>query len=90
MASTPLRQMQARSDDWARKLKAWERGDVGSDQTGRIAQWRKRATVQVVVPFDDKAVSLEMELQDIAEASEAELSFFIMRSVRECRRQLLH
>lgn len=86
---TPLRQMQETADRWAQKLKAWERGDVAADTTGRIAEWRKRPAVEFVVLFDDKALKFGMEWAAIAEQSEAQLSFFILRSIREwCRQQL--
>lgn len=89
-AHTPLRQMQETADEWARKLKAWERGDVAADARGRIAEWRKRPHVEFVVMFDDKGLKFGMEWAAIAEQSEAQLSFFILRTIREWRRQHLH
>lgn len=82
---TGLRELQRRSDKMAAKLKAWERGDIASDVTGKIAEWRKRDVVAFSVPVDEGAVTFEMPWAVIAEASEAELSFFILKGVRETR-----
>ena len=87
---TPLRDLQHTADEWARKLKAWERGDVAADESGRIAKWRERPSVEFVVLFDDKGLTFGMEWAAIADQSEAQLAFFILRSVREYRRQTLN
>ena len=82
---TGLRELQRRADKMAAKLKAWERGDVANDATGRIAQWRKRETVQFTMRVDAGALVIEMPWAAIAEASEAELAFFILKGVRDTR-----
>lgn len=87
---TPLRELQRIADHWAHKLKAWERGDVAADETGRIAAWRSRPRVEFLVLFDDKGLKFELEWEAIAEQSEAQLAFLIVRSVREYRRQTLN
>lgn len=82
---TGLRELQRRADKMAAKLKAWERGDVASDVSGQIAAWRARNVVAFSVPVDADAVTFEMPWAAIAEASEAELAFFILKGVRDTR-----
>ena len=88
--ATPLRVMQASADEWARKLKAWERGDVANDAKGRIAAWREREAVQFVFLMDGMGLGMEMPWAAIAEMSEAQLSFFILKTARDYRRQVMN
>jgi hypothetical protein len=77
---SPLRELKRQADIVAAKLKAASRGEV---QFKDGAQ--HRASVKVGVVMDDKVLTIEMAWDTIRATSEAGLSEFILKHMREQR-----
>jgi len=75
---SPLRQLQKQSDDIAKHLKAAERGEVALKDNARS---QERVTFGVVM--DDKVLKIEMAWTTIKATSEAGISAYILKQMRE-------
>lgn len=86
-AHSPLRVLKVQADGIASMLKAAERGeDLGvRDAAGRIAAARKQDAVKFAVVMDDKMLSIEMRWDAIRGMSEAAISAYILKHMREER-----
>jgi hypothetical protein len=85
-AHSPLRLLKAQSDGIAAALNAVGRGEkVIFDRDGKISDSMKRGFVTFAVAMDDKIIKLEMPWSLINETSEAGLSEYILRRMRESR-----
>jgi hypothetical protein len=77
---SPLRRLKAQADTIAAKLKAGERGEVAFKDGAR-----GKDMVKVGVVMDDKILTIEFAWATIRETSEAALSEFILKHMREQR-----
>ena len=83
---SPLRKLKAQADEIAARLKAMERGDVGTpDPTGKLTAARAKEVIQFAVVMDDKILSIEMSWETIRSLSEAGISEYILKHMRESR-----
>lgn len=77
---SPLRRLKAQADEIAAKIKAAGRGEVplkpGSDA---------KSSIKFGVVMDDKVITLEIERETIHSSSEAGLSEYILKLMREQR-----
>ena len=72
--------------DFWQNLKRAERGEVvADDPAGKIAAARRRPFVTFAVVMDDKIVKIEMPWTKIIETSEAGISEYILKQMREAR-----
>ena len=86
-ARSPLRKLKAEADKIAAQLKALERGEVNApDPLGKVAAARagKQALTFAVV-MDDKILKIEMPWATIVSLSEAGISEWILKHMRESR-----
>ena len=85
-ARSPLRKLKAQADTIAARLKAWDRGELdANDSTGKVAAARARESIKFAVAMDDKVLSIEMPWSKIRSTSEAGISEYILRHMREQR-----
>lgn len=85
-ARSPLRVLKAQADNMAVLLKAAERGEkIANDIGGKIAAARQRNAVKFAVVMDDKVLSIDMTWAAIRDTSEAGISEFILKQMRESR-----
>lgn len=77
---SPLRQLQAQADKIAATLKAAERGEVAMKPAVE-----KKDSVKFGVVMDDKIITLEMPWETVRATSEAGLSAYVLRLMREQR-----
>lgn len=85
-AHSPLRVLKAQADKMAMILKAAERGDkIDVPYAAKIIEARARETVKFVVAMDDKWLKIEMPWATIKETSEAGISEYIVKQMRESR-----
>lgn len=82
---SPLRVLKAQADRIAKMLKQAERGEL-VDPTGKVAAALERETFKTVVVMDDKVLTIELPWSTIRETSEAGISEFILKQMREDRR----
>lgn len=89
-ARSPLRALKAQADKMAAALKATERGEAtfGDDVGGKIAASRARGSITFGVVMDDKVLKIEMSWATIRETSEAGISEYILKQMREDRAAL--
>lgn len=90
-ARSPLRVLKAQADRIAAGLKALERGElpagvanIGADPA-KLAASRQRPTITFGLFMDDKTLKIEMAWSKIAETSEAGLSAFLLKQMRDER-----
>lgn len=84
--NSPIRQLKAQADKIAAVLKAAERGEqVEAMFAAKIAEARQKPTFKAGIVMDDKVITLEMPWTLISETSEAALSEYIVRQMRELR-----
>jgi hypothetical protein len=86
-ARSPLRKLRAEADRIAAQLKSIERGDALStpDPAGKVAAARAREGIDFVVAMDDKILKITMPWSLIKKTSEAGLSEYILKQMREAR-----
>lgn len=85
-ARSPLRKLKAQADEIAVRLKALERGEVNvPDPAGKVAAARTREAIKFAVVMDDKVLKIEMPWATIKEMSEAGISEYILKHMREER-----
>lgn len=85
-ARSPLRKLQAQADKIAARLKALARGEVGvPDPAGKVAAARERESITFGVVMDDKVLKIEMPWATIRDLSEAGISAWILKHMREQR-----
>lgn len=85
-ARSPLRKLKAEADRIAAQMKALERGEVNTpDPAGKVAAARLRETITFGVVMDDKILKIEMPWATIRELSEAGISAWILKHMREQR-----
>lgn len=85
-AHSPLRLLKGQADNMARILKAAERGETPNvPHAAKIAEARTRDSVKFVVAMDDKWLKIEMTWATIRDTSEAGISEFIVKQMREAR-----
>jgi hypothetical protein len=77
---SPLKQLKAQADTIAEKLKAAERGEIAVKGGARDQE-----SVKVGVVMDDKLLTIEMAWATIKSTSEAGISEYILKQMRESR-----
>lgn len=83
---SPLSRLRAQADSIARQLKAAERGDkIAEDKDGKLAASLATGAVKFAVVMDDKVLSISMAWASIRDSTEAGLSEYIMRYMRDAR-----
>lgn len=83
---SPLRVLKGQADQMACLLKAAERGEpVPNDLGNKIATARQKDTVTFGVAMDDKFLKITMRWDIIRDTSEAGISAYIVRQMRESR-----
>lgn len=85
-SKSPLRVLKAQADTIAKTVKAVERGETPmEDRGGKIAASRTRDSVKFGVVMDDKILTIEMTWATIRETSEAGISEYVLKQMREQR-----
>lgn len=85
-AHSPLRALKAQADRVAKMLKTIERGGtVAEDRGGKIAASLAVGIVKFAIVMDDKILTIEMAWKMIRESSEAALSAYVIKLMRESR-----
>lgn len=86
-AHSPLRKLRAEANRIAQQLKALERGEVNApDPLGKVAAARAgKEALTFAVVMDDKILKIEMPWATIASMSEAGISEWILKQMRESR-----
>lgn len=83
-ARSPLSKLKKQADRIAMALKQAERGEpIAHDPAGKIAAARQRDSVKFAVVMDDKIFSVDMTWETIRATSEAGISEYIVRQMRE-------
>jgi hypothetical protein len=83
---SPLWQLKAQADLMAAKLKAFERGELPTnDPGGKVAGAREKEAIKFMIAMDDKFISIEMGWALIRTTSEAGISEYIVKQMREAR-----
>ena len=83
---SPLSQLKAQADKIAMTIKAAERGEkVAVRFAEKIEAARAKESFKVGIVMDDKVITIEMPWATIRETSEAGLSEYIVRQMREAR-----
>lgn len=77
---SPLRRLKAQADEIAATLKAGERGAIAFKDDAR-----RKETTRVGIVMDDKVITLEIAWSTIRETSEAGLSEYVLKLMREQR-----
>jgi len=77
-SNSPLRRLRAQADAMAANLKAWERGELPVDPTGKIAAARANEAIKFVIAMDDKVLSIELSWITIRDTSEEGISEYII------------
>lgn len=77
---SPLRQLKAQADSIAQKIKAAERGELTLK-----AGAEKKDAIKFGVVMDDKILTIEMPRELIRTSSEAGISEYILKQMRETR-----
>jgi len=80
---SPLSKLKAQADKMAMILKATERGE--HDDNAKIVEARTKSYVKFAVVMDDKVLSIEMAWATIKSTSEAGISEYILKKMRESR-----
>lgn len=85
-ARSPLRKLKAQADKIAAEMKAMERGEVNApDPAGKVAAARVRESITFGLVMDDKVLKITMPWATIKELSEAGISAWILKYMREAR-----
>ncbi len=84
-ARSPLRKLRAQADNIAAMLKAAERGETIVGGNTLTFKREDKPTIKFCVAMDDKALIIEMAWVTIKDTSEAGLSEYIMRQMRDQR-----
>lgn len=87
-ARSPLRALKAQSDKMAAVLKAAARGEVIPNPGGKQVHFtndRTTGSIKFGVVMDDKVLTIEMTWATIREHSEAGISEYILKQMRESR-----
>lgn len=83
---SPVKALKAQADKIASMLKAAERGKpINATFAAKIAAARGKPSLKFGVVMDDKVITVDMPWSTISETSEAGLSEFIVRQMREAR-----
>jgi hypothetical protein len=83
---SPLSQLKAQADKIAATLKGAERGEkIDIRFAEKIEAARAKDCFKVGIVMDDKVIMIEMPWATIRETSEAGLSEYIVRQMREAR-----
>lgn len=83
---SPLRLLRLQADKIAAMLKAAERGDkINARFAEKIAEARTRDSFKCGIVMDDKVLTLELPWATVRNTSEAGLSEYIVRQMRELR-----
>lgn len=83
---SPFRLLRLQADKIAATLKAAERGDkIDARFAEKIAEARTRDSFKCGVVMDDKVLILELPWATVRSTSEAGLSEYIVRQMRESR-----
>lgn len=77
---SPLRELRRQSDLIAQKLKAAERGEIAFKDDAR-----NKENVKVGVVMDDKVLQIEISWELVRSSSEAAISEFVLKHMRETR-----
>lgn len=77
---SPLNQLRKQADMIAAKLKAAERGEIAFKGGAR-----NKDTTKVGIVMDDKIITIDIAWVTIKETSEAGLSEYILKQMRETR-----
>lgn len=77
---SPLRELRRQADLIAQKLKAAERGEITVKDDAR-----NKESIKVGVVMDDKILQIEMPWELIRSSSEAGISEFVLKHMREAR-----
>jgi hypothetical protein len=85
-AQSPLNYLKRQADAIAKSLKAIERGEmVASDPAGKLAAARERDGLSIALVMDDKVLKIDLAWAKIKDTSEAGISEFIVKHMRESR-----
>ena len=86
-ARSPLRKLKAQADEIAARLKAMERGEPSgvADPAGKVAAARTRESITFGVVMDDKILKIKMPWATLKALSEAGISEWILKHMREAR-----
>lgn len=79
---SPLRQLKAQADSIAQKIKAAERGELTLKDGAE-----KKDAIKFGVVMDDKILTIEMPRDLIRTSSEAGISEYILKQMRETREE---
>jgi hypothetical protein len=83
---SPLKALQAQANKIAATLKAAERGEkIEARFAEKVAAARLQDSLKLGVVMDDKVITIDMPWSTIRETSEAGLSEYIVRQMREAR-----
>lgn len=83
---SPLRALKAQSDKIAAVMKAASRGEVVDPRfADKIREALKTDVFKTGIVMDDKVITIEMPLAMIRETSEAGLSEYLLKHMRETR-----
>lgn len=83
---SPLRRLKAQADEIAARLKALERGEMNApDLAGKVAAARTRESITFGVVMDDKVLKVDMPWATIRAMSEAGISEYILKYMRDAR-----
>jgi len=84
-AHSPLSAITAQADKIAKRIKAIDRGEPFDDPSGKIAESIAAGFFKFAVIMDDKLISITMQWSTIHDTSEAALSAFIVKHMRNAR-----
>ncbi len=81
---TSLSELRRQADKIAKNLKAIDRGEtVTDDRDGKIAASRIKGEVKFAIIVNDKACVIEMTWASIRDSTEAALSAFVLKQLRD-------
>ncbi len=83
---SPLRVLKAQADKIAQTLKAAERGEaIDLRLAEKIADARAKESFKIGIVMDDKVITIDLPWENIKSTSEAGLSEYVVRLMREAR-----
>lgn len=83
-ARSPLRVLKAQADNMAKMLKKFERGEkIDSPSAEKLEAARSKESIKFSIFMDDKVLVIDMPWVTIKETSQAGLSEYIVKQMRE-------
>lgn len=83
---SPLRMLRAQADKIAATLKRAERGEkIGVQFAEKIDAARNTESFKIAIVMDDKVITVDMPWSTIRATSEAGISEYIVKQMREAR-----